>query len=488
MKTNLRNLHRVGIFVTALMLLALPLTQAQQVDRSKPPQLGTPPSLTLPQIQKSTLSNGIRVVIMEKHGVPVVQMNLLIRAGAALEPQDKIGLASLTAAMLKEGAGDKSSLELADAIDYLGASIGTSADNQSTWTFLHTPLSKFDQAFSLFADIVLKPTFPADELERLRKERLTSLVQRYDQPTMVAAVAASQFVFGEKHPYGRGAMGTEKTIRGLTIEDLKGFYNQYYHAGNAVFIVIGDVRSADVVVKLEKTFGTWRKGEPAILKILAADQVRGRTVYLIDKPNAPQSVIRISRVGVDRLTKDYFPLTVMNTILGGSFSSRLNNNLREQHGYTYGAGSSFDMRLAPGSFTASSSVQTAVTDKAMTEFFNELNRISEKVSDQELTRAKNYLALGYPGDFETVSQIAGQLGEILYYGLPDDYFNNYIGKVLAVTKEDVQRVAKKYIDPENIAVVVVGDQKSVQKGLEGLKLGKLKTMKIEDVLGKMPVL
>jgi predicted Zn-dependent peptidase len=163
----------------------------------------------------------------------------------------------------------------------------------------------------------------------------------------------------------------------------------------------------------------------------------------------------------------------MNTILGGSFSSRLNNNLREQHGYTYGAGSSFDMRLAPGSFTASSSVQTAVTDKAMTEFFNELNRISEKVSDQELTRAKNYLALGYPGDFETVSQIAGQLGEMLYYGLPDDYFNNYIGKVLAVTKEDVQRVAKKYIDPENIAVVVVGDQKSVQKGLEGLKLGKL---------------
>jgi predicted Zn-dependent peptidase len=199
-------------------------------------------------------------------------------------------------------------------------------------------------------------------------------------------------------------------------------------------------------------------------------------------------VIRISRVGVDRLTKDYFPLTVMNTILGGSFSSRLNNNLREQHGYTYWAGSSFDMRLAPGSFTASSSVQTAVTDKAMTEFFNELNRISEKVSDQELTRAKNYLALGYPGDFETVSQIAGQLGEMLYYGLPDDYFNNYIGKVLAVTKEDVQRVAKKYIDPENIAVVVVGDQKSVQKGLEGLKLGKLKTMKIEDVLGKMPVL
>jgi predicted Zn-dependent peptidase len=488
MNTNLKNLRRIGTFVVALAFSSLPLVQGQQLDRSKPPQLGTPPSLTLPQIQKATLSNGIRVVVMEKHGVPLVQMNLMLRAGAALELQDKIGLASLTAAMLKEGAGDKSSLELADAIDYLGASIGTSADNQSLWAFLHTPLSKFDQAFTLFADIVLRPTFPAKELERLRKERLTSLVQMYDQPTMVAAVAASKYVFGEKHPYGRGTMGNEKSIRRLTIEDVKGFYNQYYHAANAVFVVVGDVKTAEVVEKLEKTFGSWRKGELATLKIPAADQVKGRTVYLIDKPNAPQSVIRIARVGVDRLTKDYFAIAVMNTILGGSFSSRLNNNLREVHGYTYGASSSFDMRLAPGAFTASSSVQTAVTDKAMTEFFNELNRISEKVSDQELNKAKNYLALGYPGDFETASQVAGQLGEMLYYGLPDDYFNNYIKNVLAVTKDDVQRVAKKYVDPENIAVVVVGDQKTVHKGLEGLKLGKMKTLKIEDVLGKIPVL
>jgi zinc protease len=486
MRTSLRNLRRTG--VVALALASFSLAPAQQIDRSKPPQLGTPPSLSLPQIQKATLSNGIPVVVIEKHGVPVVQINLMLRAGASLEAQDKIGLAGMTAAMLKEGAAEKSSLELADAIDYLGASIGTSADNQSLWAFLHTPMSKFDQAFALFADIVLRPTFPAKELERLRKERLTSLVQMYDQPTTVAALAAAKFVFGEKHPYGRGTMGNEKTLKGLTIDDVKGFYNQYYHAGNAVFVVVGDVKMADLVAKLEKTFGTWRKSGPATLKIPVADQVKGRTVYLIDKPNAPQSVIRISRVGVDRSTRDYFPLMVMNTILGGSFSSRLNINLREQHGFTYGAGSSFEMRLAPGPFTASSSVQTAVTDKAMTEFFNELNHISEMVSDQELTRAKNYLALGYPGDFETVSQVAGQLGEMLYYGLPDDYFNNYIKNVLAVTKEDVQRVAKKYVDPKNIAVVVVGDQKNVQKGLEDLKLGSMKNLKIEDVLGKMPVL
>ena len=223
MKTNLKNLRRVGTIVIAMAMSSLLFAQGQKADRSQPPQLGPPPSLALPQIQRATLSNGIRVVVMEKHGVPVVQMNLMLRAGAALESQDKIGLASLTAAMLKEGAGDKSSLELADAIDYLGASIGTSADNQSLWAFLHTPLSKFDEAFALFADIVLRPTFPANELERLRKERLTSLVQMYDQPTMVAAVASAKFVFGEKHPYGRGTMGSEKTLKGLTIEEVKGF-------------------------------------------------------------------------------------------------------------------------------------------------------------------------------------------------------------------------------------------------------------------------
>jgi zinc protease len=486
MKTNRKSLLWMGTFVPALMLAALCLAQAQ-ADRSKPPLLGEPPPLTLPQIQKLTLSNGIPVIVMEKHGVPVVQINLLLRAGAALESQDKVGLASMTAAMLREGAGDKTSLELADAIDYLGASIRTTADSQSLWALLHTPLSKLDQAFALFTDIIQHPTFPSKELERLRKERLNSLVQWHDQPTMVASIAAAKFVFGEQHPYGRGTMGNEKTIRGLTIEDVKGFYDKYCHAGNAAFVVVGDIKTSDAVTRIEKAFGSWRKGAAAAGKIPTAGQVSGRTVYLIEKPNAPQSVIRISRVGTDRLSKDYFPLLVMNTILGGSFSSRLNNNLREQHGYTYGAGSSFDQRLSAGAFTAFSSVQTAVTGKAMTEFFSELNRISEPVSDQELTRAKNYLALGYPGDFETVSQVAGQLGEMLFYNLPGTYFNNYIQNILAVTREDVQRTARQYIDPANIAVVVVGDQKTVEKELAELKLGKILTMKIEDVLGKMPI-
>lgn len=469
-------------------LLATPQCLAQKVDRSKPPELGPPPSLTLPAMQKATLSNGIPVIVMEKHGVPLVQINLMLRAGSALESEDKIGLASLTAAMLKEGAAGKTSLELADAIDYLGASISTGAGVHTTGVSLHTTLSKFDKAFELFAEIILQPTFPSDELERLRKERLTSLVQMYDQPTAIAAFAAAKIIFGADHAYGRGTIGTEKTIKGFSVQDVKTFYEKYYCAANASFVVVGDIKTADVVAKLEKTFGSWRKGEATSVKVPVASQVKGRTIYLIDKPDAPQSVVRICRIGVDRTTPDYFPIMVMNTILGGSFSSRLNNNLREKHGYTYGAGSGFDMRPAPGSFTASSSVQSAVTDKAMTEFMKELNGIREPVSEQELAKARNYVALGYPGDFGTVSEIASQLENMMLYDFPDNYFNTYIGNVLAVTKSDVERVAKKYVDPENIAIIIVGDRKTVEKGLQGLKLGKVKDMKIEDVLGKMPVL
>jgi len=217
-------------------------------------------------------------------------------------------------------------------------------------------------------------------------------------------------------------------------------------------------------------------------------QVKERAIYLIDKPGAPQSEIRIGRIGVDRMTEDYYALRVMNTILGGSFSSRLNQNLRELHGYTYGASSNFDFRMMPGPFLAGSAVQTAVTDSALFQFFFELNRILEPVSDDELTRAKNYLTLRYPESFQTVQQIAGQLADIVVYNLPDDYFNNFTKNILTVTKEDVQRVAKKYIEPKKVSIIVVGDRKTIEKSVSKLKYGKIKNLTIDDVLGKAPVL
>ncbi len=459
---------------------------AQSVDRKTPPALGETPVLKLPPIQKFSLKNGLQIIVLEKNGVPLVQMNLLVRTGVAIDSSEKVALAKMTATMLDEGVAGKSSLEFADAVDFLGASISTNAGAQFSTISLRTPTSKLNDALKLFADVTLHPDFPQNELDRLRKEQLTSLMQAHDQPRTIADAAHNQFLFSTKHPYGENYPKLEATLNALTVDGLKIFYESCYRPNNAVLVIVGAVKAKEMAAQAEKLFGAWKKGNVPSVHFTDAAQVKGRTIFLIDKPDAAQSEIRIGRIGAARLTEDYFPLVVMNTILGGSFTSRLNQNLRETHGYSYGAGSGFDFRMKPGGFVASSAVQTDVTDKALQEFINELTNICTPVSDAELTRAKNYLALGYPGDFQSVAQIAMQLGEIVLYGLPDEYINNYIPKVLAVTKNDVERVAKKYIDVNAINIVVVGDKKKVEEGIQKLKLGDVKNLSIDDVLGAAP--
>ena len=494
MKAMKRMSLRSNVVIRKFMLAAMALSfmvrsgGAQTPDRSQPPKLGPPPALRLAPIQHLKLSNGLPVVFLEKHEVPLVQMNLVVNAGSVMDPEGKSGLASMTAAMMTEGAGRRSSLQLADAIDYLGARIFVNAGQHTSAVSLHTPLAKLDSALGLMSDIALRPAFSAQELERKRKERLTMLVQWHDEPARIAAVIFSKTLYSDRHPYGVPAIGSEQSLRSLTTDDLKKFHDTYFRPNNATLVVVGDISKAGLVPRLEAAFGTWKSGPIPSVSLPSIRQVAAREVILVDKPGAAQSEIRIGRIGVPRLTDDYYAIEVMNTILGGSFSSRLNQNLREQHGYTYGARSGFDFRPLPGPFVTSAAVQTAVTDKSLIEFMKELNGILQPVTDAELERAKNYVALGFPGDFQSVAQIAGELEQLVIYHLPDDYFNNYINRILAVTKEDVQRVAKKYIDPEKIAVIVVGDRKEIEPGIRALKLGELKDLSIDEVLGKAPVI
>lgn len=480
-------MNRWGSLLLGILTLISPL-YGQKPDRSKPPELGPPASLKLPELQRFKLSNGLPVVLMEKPGVPVVQVNLLVNTGSAMDPSGKSGMASVTAAMLDEGAGTRTSLELADAIDYLGARISSFSGQHTSAVALHTPVSKLEPALALMADIAIRPTFPKEELERLRKERLTTLAQWHDQPRAIASVEFSKVLYGSRHPYGIPSMGNEQSLRSFQVGDLQRFHKSYYHPNNATLIVVGDVTRSSVERSLNTAFGSWSGGTTATVNWADVEQIEERIVYLVDKPGAAQSEIRIGRIGVTRMTEDYFPLIVMNTILGGSFTSRLNQNLRETHGYSYGAGSFFDMRPLPGPFLAYSAVQTDVTDKALVEFMKELDGILQPVPDDELTRAKNYVALGYPDNFESVAQIAGMLGELITYHLPDSYFNTYVDRILSVTKDDVLRVAKKYLDPKKMAVVVVGDRKAIEQGIRKLKLGKIQNMTIDEVLGKAPKL
>lgn len=480
------------IFTLALNLIVISVfcisINAQTPDRTKPPQLPAPQKLNLPAVQQFQLSNGLKIVLMEKHEVPLIQLNVIAKMGNVNDPENKTGLANLTMSMLTEGAAGKTSLELADAIDFLGARISSGASAHYAGVYLHTPLSKFDDALKIVSDIILRPDFPQNELDRKKKDRLTSLMQMHDQPTAIAAWAFNQILFGKEHPYGKSPIGDESSIKSFSVDDLKNFYKKYFTSNNSFVVVVGDIKKDELKSKLETVLGSWQKGDVQEAAVKEPVQVSKRIVYLIDKPGAAQSVINIGRIGAARLTSDYNSIVVMNTLLGGSFTSRLNQNLREKHGYTYGASSRFAFRPVPGSFVAASSVQTDVTDKALVEFFNELNGIREPLTETDLNRAKNLVALGYPGNFQSVTQIAGQLEEMIEYNLPENYFSEYVGKLLSINGGEVNNAAKKYIVPDKMIVVVVGDKTKIEAGIKKLNLGEVKNLSIEDVLGKIPQL
>jgi zinc protease len=474
--------------IAALIALVVAGTEGQAPDRSRPPQPGPPPVLQVPSIQKHQLSNGLPVWIVELHKVPVAQVNLLIFSGASDDPTGKFGVASLTTAMLEEGAGKRNALEVADAVDFLGADLATGSGIDTSAVRLHVSVSRLADAVAVMADVALRPTFPNDELERERQQRLVALLQARDSAPTVSSAAFSRVLFGPTHRYGTPTFGTAATIKSFTTDDLRAFYSSAFRPANAALLVVGDTTPDKVIPLLESNFGAWRAdGAPAAAKLSEVQEPARRQVYLVDKPGAAQSEIRIGWIGVPRSTPDYFPIQVMNTILGGSFTSRLNMNLREKHGYTYGAGSGFEMRLSAGPFTAAAAVQTDKTSEALKEFFNELTAILQPVPPDELARAKHYISLRFPGGFETTGDISRRLEELVVYHLPDDYVSKYVPSIEAVTAADVQRVAQKYIQPARFAVVVVGDLKAIEPGIRALNLGPIKVMTVDDVFGPAPV-
>jgi predicted Zn-dependent peptidase len=477
-----------GITCVALSGAAGLTARQQRPDRSQPPKPGAPPALKLPPIQKLTLGNGLAVRIIEQHEVPLVQINLIVRAGSGTDPAGKFGAASMTAAMLDEGAGGKSALDLADAIESLGAQLSTSSSFDYSAVRLSTPVSQLSAALSLMADVAQRPDFPAAELERLRKERLTQLLQARDDPASIVSIAFPRIVFGDRHRYGTAAGGTEASLKALTLDDLRAFHRGYYRPETAMLLVVGDVTPTAVLPLLEKAFGTWKAAGTAlpVADVPAAPQLAARKIYIVDKPGAAQSQIRIGWVGVPRSTPDYPTLQVLNTILGGSFTSRLNTNLRETHGYSYGASSGFDERLSAGPFFATAGVQTDKTAEALKEFFVELTGILKPIPGEELDKAKNYVALGFPGEFESTGDLARKLEEQVVYGLPDEYFPSYIRSVVQTTGGAVEKAAATYIQPDKFAVVVVGDRKVIEPGIRALNLGPIEVLTVEQAVGVKP--
>lgn len=476
-------MRNFSLFAASLIIAATTGAQTlgAQADITRAPTLGPPKAMKLPPVVRRELPNGLQLLIVEQRELPVADFVLVVKSGGTVDPMGKVGTASLTSSMLREGTTSRTSLEIADQTAFLGIGLGTGSTWDATSISLHAPIGQLDSALAIFADVALRPSFPANEFERIRKNRLTEILQIRDRGPSIANQAYAAILYGSDHPYGTSMSGTERSVKGLSAADLKAFYTSEFKPNNATLIVVGDVHQADVEKRVNALFGNWQRGTLGARTFSAPPAAQPTTIYLVDKPGAPQSSFRIGSVGVPRSTKDFFALSVLNTILGGSFTSRLNNTLREVKGYTYGAGSAFDMRQMAGPFTANAEVVAAKTDSALLVFMSELNSIRQPVPADEILRAKRYTQLRMPWSFETTQQIASGLIPIVLYDLPADFFSTYVQNIEAVTQADLQRVANQYINPSSLAIVIVGDRKTIEAGLKATNVGSIS---IRDITGQ----
>ncbi|WP_422927591.1 M16 family metallopeptidase [Singulisphaera sp. PoT] len=447
-------------------------------DRSVMPKIGPTPDFTPPAVTRRTLSNGLEVLVAERHELPILTLSLVLKGGDVLVPPAKHGLASLTADLLTEGTKNLDSLAFAGALSEIGASIDANGGLEASSLSLTTLTKHIDRGIELYSDVLLNPSFPEKELKRLSQQRLSMIQARLDRAEGISGVVFPRLLYGEEHPYGRPDMGTAKSIASITRDDIVKFHEQLFKPNNATLIVVGDTSPDAIVATLEKSLKEWKPGEAVKRSLPEAPAAKPLTVYLVDKPAAAQSVLAVGFVGQPRGTPDYFPLTIMNAVLGGQFSSRINLNLREAKGYSYGVRSHFAFRIGPGPFEAGGSVQTAVTKEALFELMKEIEEISgaRPVTDEELAFAKDRTIKGFPGKFETTFGVAGTLADLVLYSLPNDYFTTYPGKVEAVTKEDVDRVAKKYLDTKHMTILVVGDRSKIEAKLKTLPYAQVITV------------
>ena len=436
----------------------------------------------LPKAQEAQLDNGMTVLILEDHRLPQISISMDIRGGGGLlDPIDMKGLAVAAAALMREGTATMSSKQIAEQVDLLATSIGASASlAQMSAAYNMSGLSdNFDKWFALGVDVFLHPSFPADEWAKLKQRTLLNLRQQRTNPSFLAAERFNQSVFGD-HPMAM-ISSTPATIEAITPEAMKKWHDERMAPQNTILGVVGDITAAEIVPKLKTAFANWKRTAYKPAQPADAPPNPELHVSIVNRPGSVQTNIVLGNVGINRRSPDYFPMVVMNQVLGAGSSARLFNNLREDKGYTYGAYSGFAAGALPGAWQATSEVRTDVTEGAMREFFNELKRIrEEKVPVNELEEKKRTVVASFALSLESPATLLSNLVQQKYYNLPADYWDTYPAKISAVTADDVQRVAQKYLTLDNIQIVAVGDVTKIKPVME--KYGKVT---VYDVEGKV---
>jgi zinc protease len=446
------------------------------VDRSRLPPLGAETGFTFPEIRRRSLPNGLRICTVEHHAVPLISVLLLMPVGASADPPDRPGLAAITGDLLDEGSGELNALEVHEALGRIGAQLDTEVGSDATVLDL-TVLERFaPRGLELLADMVRRPRLEQRDFDRVRELRLNRLVQLRDMPPALADRVFAQLLY-KGHPYGHLPIGTEGSLRALTLRDVSGFHRRAYHPARATVIAAGDAshdRLADLVTT---AFEAWTPGaspeELPDAAAIPAPPAPADRVALVHRGAAAQSELRIGHVGLPRSTPDYHALLVLNMVLGGQFVSRINMNLREAKGYTYGARTSFDFRRGAGPFVLQASVGSDVTADAVREALFEVRAIrgDRPVTRGELELGRAALTRGYPRSFETAEQVARAAAQLALYDLPDDYYTTFVPRVLALTEEDLTRAAARHIDPARLLTVIVGDREKIGPSLQRLELG-----------------
>lgn len=458
-----------------------PMVQGQEW-RETPPMAGLSHALQLPVPREFRLANGLTVLLVEQHNLPIVSANMIVLSGSDRNSPGFPGVASFTAEMLDEGTGKRSALQIATDCDQIGASVSSGSSTDLSYLAVRTLKRNISAAFELASDILLNPAFDPAEIERIRNDRLTQILQQKDNPGALASKAFFSSVYGSGHPYGYLDIGTEESNQRINRELLTRFYEAGYVADNSALVVAGDITESELRDLAEACFGKWI-GSGSVPKPYSVESQPRRRIVIVDKPDSPQAVLRVGHIGTARSNPDYLAIDVMNTALGGLFSSRINLNLREKHGYTYGAYSAFVFRRGPGPFIIGTSVRTDVTAPAINEIFLELNRMrEEEVTQEELATAKDSISQSLPGLFETTPESASSIGQLFVHNLPLDYYHRFPEQIESVSASQVREAARKYLRPEEAVIVVVGDRKQIEPELEKLSLGPIE---IRDVAGKV---
>jgi zinc protease len=452
-------------------------------DRSKLPATGTPPDTRFPQLERATLSNGLKIVLAQRQSIPQVRFDLLLDAGFAADQAGIPGTASLAMAMLDEGTTRRTSLQISDQLAQLGANLGTGSKLDVSSVSLEALKENLDASLDIYGDVILNPTFPRTDFERLRKQRLAQIQQEKADPVGLALRVFPALLYGPQHAYANPwtGSGTEESTAKIKRDDLIRFHRAWFKPNHATLVVVGATTMAEIRPKLERLFATWKRGDVPAKNIATVSRQQRPVVYMIDRPGSLQSVIIAGHVAPPKANPQEVTIETMNGVLGGDFSSRVNMNLREDKHWSYGAYTFFRDARGQRPFVAYAPVQTDKTKEAVVELDKELRGIvkDRPIEPAELSRSQAALTLTLPGSWETMSALSGSIGNIVTYGLDDRYYDTFADKVRAQTIQGVTAVAGEIVHPDQLVWVVVGDRSKIEPGLRELKLGEIRLIDTE---------